>query len=205
MTTMYTIDGTDNNGCHATATAKVIVIGCGDAINFTDTAYSPSRVLLSWTNPEGATADSIQYRIKGSDEWTSIYTEHTSIELNSLLPGTEYEYRVITLCNTTETFVPSATTAFTTKALTSGIYLKVFPNPARESARLEVIMDKPYTIQADIINQAGQKVLQVNPVESLPAGQTIKTINTAYLPAGLYHLSIRINGKLYSKKLVVVK
>jgi hypothetical protein len=202
-TTVYTIDGIDNNGCHGSTTAKIVVIGCGDVNEIAATAYSPSRVLLTWNNPEGTTGDSIQYRITGEDEWVSLYAAESQLELNGLLPGKEYEYRIIGLCNTTETFIPSAVNAFNTPALSSGIYIKLYPNPARESAKLEIIVDKSYTLQLDLFNQAGQKVKSISPAESLVPGQTIKSINTETLASGLYHLSIRINDKVYNKKLIV--
>lgn len=204
-TTVYTIDGVDNNGCRGTTTAKIVVIGCGDATNITATAYSPSRVLLTWNNPEGASGDTIQYRVNGEDEWKSVYSDENEIELNGLIPGKEYEYRIIALCNTTETFISSNINSFNTPALSSGIYIKLFPNPAKESSRVEIIADKTYTLQIDLFNQAGQRIKNISPAESIAAGQTIKSINTETLAPGLYHLLIGVNDKVYNKKMIIQK
>jgi hypothetical protein len=201
-TTIYTIEGTDNNGCSSSATAKVIVIGCGDAFNISATVYSPSRTIIKWNNPQGTNGDSLQYRLQGSPEWTTVFTNNTEYEINGLTPSANYEYRIIPLCNTTNTFVASDIQGFKTTDLNSGIFFRLYPNPVNESARLEVIVDKAYTLQVDAYNNTGQKVIYGN-TESLPSGQVIKTIRTSNLSSGIYQVAIRINDKLYTLGMVV--
>lgn len=200
-TTTYTIEGTDNNGCQGSATAKVIVIGCGDASDISATVYSPSRAVLKWNNPEGTNGDSIQYRVQGSQEWTTAFTNNTEYEINGLTPSSNYEYRIIPLCNTTSIFIPSETKSFKTQELNSGVFIRLYPNPVNESARLEIIVDKPYTLQVNAYNKSGQKVIYGN-AESLPMGQVIKTIRTSNLSSGIYHIVVRINDKLYNVNMV---
>ncbi|MCW3116328.1 MAG: hypothetical protein JWM28_410 [Chitinophagaceae bacterium] len=202
-TTVYTIEGTAGNGCKGTAAARVIVIGCGDVTHISATAYSPSRVVVRWNNPEGTTGDSIQYRVAGSLLWTGVFSDENVYEIDGLTPGAAYEYRIIALCSTSKTFISSATASFTTPALNNGIYLKLFPNPVQQTGKLEIIVDKNYELQADIYNMLGQKVMNVSSAENLPAGQTLKIINGLKLSAGLYHLVVRLNGKLYTVKMIV--
>jgi len=202
-TTEYTIEGTDDNGCKGTASAKIVVIGCGDAINITASVYSPSRTGIKWQNPQGTTGDSIQYRMQGSQEWTTVFTNQTEYEINSLLPNTTYEYRIIPLCNTTSIFIPSETGSFKTPELDNGIYLRLYPNPVSLSGKLEVIVDKPFTYQVEIFNQLGQKMLTVTPAQSLPAGQVLISINTSRLSSGIYHVVAQINGKMYTLNMAV--
>ena len=201
-TTVYTIKGTDNNGCGSSATAKVIVIGCGDAFNISVTVYSPSRTIVKWSNPQGTNGDSIQYRLQGSQEWATVFTNNTEYEINGLTPSANYEYRIIPLCNTTNTFIASDIQSFKTADLNSGIFLHLYPNPANESSKLEVIVDKAYTLQVDTYNKIGQKVIYGN-AETLPAGQVIKTIRTSNLSSGIYHVAVRLNDKLYTLTMVV--
>lgn len=202
-TTAYTVEGTDNNGCKGTAGAKIIVIGCGDAINITASVYSPSRTAIKWQNPQETTGDSVQYRMQGSQEWTSAFTNQAQYEINGLTPNTVYEYRVITLCSTTDTFIPSEIASFKTTALDNGIYLRLYPNPIGASGKLEVITDKPFTFQVDIFNELGQKVMAVTPAESLPAGQVLTTIDASRLSSGIHPVVVRINGKMYTLNMVV--
>ncbi|MEJ0102578.1 MAG: M12 family metallo-peptidase [Bacteroidota bacterium] len=202
-TTTYSLEGTDNNGCKGSATAKVIVIGCGDATGITSTVYSPSRTIIKWNNPDETTGDSIQYRLQGSQEWTSVYTTGTEYELNGLTPDATYEYRIIPLCSTTNIFIASATQNFKTASLLSDVFLKLFPNPVNQSGRLEIIVDKPFTLQVDIYNRLGQNVMRAGPSENLPKGQALKTINTSALSSGMYHAAVRINGKIYTLNMIV--
>ena len=199
--TTYTIEGTDNNGCKGSATAKVIVIGCGDAININSTVYSPSRTIVKWTNPQGTNGDSIQYRQSGSPEWTSVFTNSTEYEINGLTPGADYEFRIIPLCSTTNSFIASDIQNFKTTDLNNGIFLRLYPNPVSQQGKLEIIVDKPYTLQVDIYNKLGQKVV-AGTAENLPAGQAIKSINASKLSSGIYHVAVLINGKMYTLNMV---
>jgi len=199
--TTYTIEGTDNNGCKGSATAKVIVIGCGDAINIISTVYSPSRTIVKWTNPQGTNGDSIQYRQSGSPEWTSVFTNSTEYEINGLTPGADYEFRIIPLCSTTSSFIASDIQNFKTTDLNNGIFLRLYPNPVSQQGKLEIIVDKPYTLQVDIYNKLGQKVV-AGTAENLPAGQAIKSINASKLSSGIYHVAVLINGKMYTLNMV---
>ncbi len=202
--TVYTITGTDANGCRGTTTATVNVVGCGYVTDVKVTHYSPSHVQLQWTNPEGATADTLRYRIKGATEWNLVYVEGSSYKLDGLLPNTEYEYSVIALCATTNTFVASETGTFTTLALdNTGLYIRFYPNPVRSQARLELIGVRPYTMQMSLYDNGGRVVRQ-SQTETLPAGQTIKTIDPGVMANGVYYLQLTIDGKIYPLKMVVL-
>ncbi|OSZ80932.1 hypothetical protein CAP36_06745 [Chitinophagaceae bacterium IBVUCB2] len=203
-TTTYTIEGTDNNGCKGTTNATVTVIGCGDVTGITTTAYSPSRVLVKWTNPQGVTTDTLQYRKTGSTTWTKIFVTGQEYELSGLQPGVSYEYNVIPLCNTTTVFLPSAINTFSTAQLSNNVYIKLFPNPAINSAtRLEVIVDVPFTMQAIVYDNKGKMMMTISPSQNYPAGQVIKQVNPERLANGLYHIAITINGKMHTIKMLV--
>ncbi len=206
-TTSYIITGTDINGCKGTATAVVNVIGCGTVTNIKATAYSPSRVLVEWQNPQGATADTLLYRVKGTTAWSKIYVNGgASYELSGLQPATDYEYAIIPLCTTTTVFLASAAREFRTAALEGGIYIRLFPNPVTSGpSQLEVIADQPYSLQVGLFDNSGRLVLPVSNAESLPAGQSIKTINAGTLPNGVYYLSVVINGKAHPVKMLIVR
>lgn len=170
------------------------------------TPYSPSRVFIEWTNPESVTTDTLRYRVKGTTEWSKVYVEGNSYELNGLLPNTEYEYSIVPLCTTTTVFVPSAVSAFVTSALdNSGVYVRLFPNPVQVQGRLEVIAARAFTLQVNIYDNAGKLVRQLSQAENLPAGQVIKTIDPGIIANGVYYLQVLVDGKTYPVKMVVAR
>lgn len=202
-TTSYIIEGTDANGCKGTANVTVNVIGCGDVIGISATTYSPSRVIVRWTNPVDVTTDTLQYRKVGSNTWTKVFVTGQQYEINGLEPNTDYEYNIIPLCNTTTVYLPSPTNNFRTQALEGGVYVRLFPNPLSTDGKIEVIVDKPYTLQIAVYDGYGRKVKDVSPKENFSTGQTIKQTNVAALASGIYYVIANINGKNYNVKMLV--
>ncbi|HLG40922.1 MAG TPA: fibronectin type III domain-containing protein, partial [Chitinophagaceae bacterium] len=203
-TTNYIIQGTDANGCKGTTNATIVVIGCGDVTNITATSYSPSRVIVRWTNPTGAITDTLQYRKTGSTPWTKVFVTGQEYEINGLTPGTDYEYNITPLCNTTTVFIPSPLKTFKTDGLNGKDYVRLFPNPVTGTSRLEIISESGITLAITIFDNDGKKVMVVSPPQSLTAGQTIKQVNATGLPNGIYHLAVNINGKTQNIKMAVM-
>jgi hypothetical protein len=204
-TTNFIIEGTDNNGCKSTGNALVNVIGCGQVTGITATAYSPSRVIVRWTNPQGATTDTLQYRKIGSSTWTRIFVNGSEYELNGLEPGAEYEYNIIPLCTTTTVFLASETKTFATQPLENGSYVRLYPNPLSSDGKLEVIVDKAFTLQISIADGSGRRVMNVSGKENFPASQVIKQLNVMSLPNGVYYVIVSINGKNQVVKMLVAR
>lgn len=204
-TTLYTIKGWDGNGCENTTTVTVTVIGCGPVTDISHTVYSPSSVLIKWTNPTDVTTDTLQYRKAGTTTWEKIFVTGNSYMLNNLAPNTDYEYNIIPLCTTTNVFIPSATAAFKTKALENGLYLRLKPNPAPAGTKsiLEIITDANFTLDAGVYDNNGKLVITLASSESHSAGQVIKDFYTDRLANGVYHIGISINGKKHVIKMLV--
>jgi hypothetical protein len=202
-TTSYTIQGTDANGCKGAGNALITVIGCGDITNISATAYSPSRVIVRWTNPPGATTDTLQYRKAGTSTWTRVYVTGEEFEINGLVPGTNYEYNIIPLCSTTSVYLASATKNFTTTPLNGKDYVRLYPNPVSGTSRIEVISESAYTLSITVFDNSGKKVMIISASESFGAGQVIKQVNAAGLPNGVYHLVVYVNDKAQHLKMVV--
>jgi len=202
-TTTYTVEGTASNGCRNTATALINVIGCGDVTNFTATAYSPSRVLLKWTNPSGVTTDTLQYRIAGTTTWTRVFVTGEQYELTGLQPGASYEYNLIPICSTSSVYVPSANQNFQTTNLVNGRYIRLFPNPVSSEGRLEIITSSAASLSIVIYDEGGKLVRQVLNKQNMQAGQLIQTINASTLSNGLYLVSVTLDGKSEIIKMVV--
>jgi hypothetical protein len=202
-TTTYTVEGTAGNGCKSTGTATITVIGCGDVTNITSTVYSPSRVLVKWTNPASVTTDTLQYRKVGATVWSRVFVTGSEYELNGLEPNASYEYNVIPLCTTTSVYIPSTTQAFSTPALEKGLYIRLLPNPAVSTTRLEIISSTSYSLTVFVYDNTGKMVLEPVAAENLPAGQVIKQLNVDRLSSGLYHVAVWINKKVHNVNLIV--
>lgn len=202
-TTTYTVEGTASNGCRNTATAVINVIGCGDVTNFSATAYSPSRILLKWTNPSGATTDTLQYRIAGATAWTRIFVTGEQYELTGLEPGASYEYNLIPLCTTSTVYVPSANQNIQTGSLVNGRYVRLFPNPVSNEARLEIITSAATSLSVVIYDDGGKLVQQVLNRQNMQPGQLIQRIDVSKLSNGLYLVSVTMDGKSEIIKMVV--
>ncbi|MEO8405834.1 MAG: T9SS type A sorting domain-containing protein, partial [Chitinophagaceae bacterium] len=201
----YTVEGTAANGCKSLASATITVIGCGDVTNIATTSFSPSRVNITWVNPQDVTTDSLQYRKVGEATWHKIFVTGQAYELNGLEPNTNYEYNVIPLCTTTTVFIPSAVGTFKTQALENGIYVRLFPNPVAGTSRLEIISASNYSLSASIYDNGGKLVRVISSAENLPAGQIIKTIGAEKLANGVYHILIYINGKAQDIKMMIAR
>ncbi len=203
-TTGYTIEGTDINGCKGTANALINVIGCGDVTNITASVYSPSRAIIRWKNPQDVTTDTLQYRKTGSNTWIKLFVTGEEYELNGLEPGATYEFNIIPLCTTTTVFVPSEAKTFITPGLENGIFLRLYPNPVRSDAKLEIIVDKAFSLQLVLYNSYGMKVGNISPRENFSAGQVIKPVNSGSVLNGVYYIVATINGKNYTVPMQVI-
>ena len=206
--TVYHITGTNTNGCRATKTINVAVIGCGEVTNFVMQKFSPSRARLSWTNPEGAAADSIYYRKTSEELWTGAFVNGLLYyEILGLQPNTDYEYRIVPLCNTTTTYISSAIQTFTTDALPGDLYIKLFPNPAPANANtnLEVITGKSAQIGITLYDMKGRLLQVIKTISSSQPGQIFIPVNTLGLSSGTYILNVMINGKSNTQKMIVTQ
>jgi Metallo-peptidase family M12/Secretion system C-terminal sorting domain len=203
-TTNYTLEGLDINSCKGTANSTIIVIGCGDVTHIAATAYSPSRVIVSWTNPPGATTDTLEYRKVGSIVWNKLFVTGEQYELNGLEPNGSYEYNIIPLCTTTTVYLPSLTNTFKTPSLNGQDYIRLYPNPVTTISKLEIISAGSFSLQVSVFDNTGKNVRVISPVENYPAGQVIKQINSGTLPNGIYHIAVSINGKAQNVKMVVI-
>ncbi|MEI6947913.1 M12 family metallo-peptidase [Paraflavisolibacter sp. H34] len=203
-TTVYNVEGVDAKGCRNTASAEVTVVGCGEIKTPAVTLLTPSRVAVQWTNPEGTSGDTLQYRVVGSEAWTSVYVPGAAYELSGLLPGTQYEYRVVPLCTGSTVFLPSAVERFQTSALSAGTYMQLSPNPAYTQTRLEVIYAKAFTLVVRVFNSNGQLVLPVLQ-QTRPGGQALVTLDVSTLTSGVYLVNVLLNGQSQTLRMVVAR
>ena len=86
----------------------------------------------------------------------------------------------------------------------TGFDWKVYPNPTSDIAFVELRLPESSFVTVEVYNNTGirEKLLFSNQV--MP-NQLYKLTLTGNLPSGMHYLVMRVNNKLYTKKLVVIK
>jgi thiol-disulfide isomerase/thioredoxin len=93
-------------------------------------------------------------------------------------------------------------TSVTEKALNEN-FLVLSPNPAISFVNLNINLEQDRTLQVEIYNLLGEKVLETNP-EFYEQGRVIKKINLPFLPKGPYFVRLLDgNTQLQIKKLIL--
>ena len=74
---------------------------CGDPTALQSTSITISSAILSWTAAANAISYSVDYKLNSSNTWINAASANstTSVNLNSLLPGSLYDWRVRTTCS----------------------------------------------------------------------------------------------------------
>ncbi|MFN0203838.1 MAG: T9SS type A sorting domain-containing protein, partial [Bacteroidia bacterium] len=76
--------------------------------------------------------------------------------------------------------------------LAERIELKIYPNPAKESASLSLRLQESSQISAEIVNVMGQTVRDITNEQGI-SGEFTQSFSVAGLPTGLYWVKLRIN------------
>ncbi|WP_207493643.1 T9SS type A sorting domain-containing protein [Aridibaculum aurantiacum] len=80
---------------------------------------------------------------------------------------------------------------------------KFFPNPTKQKFQVEIQVKEDITTSLFITNAAGQIVHYPFLQKPLKKGANLLTIDNP-LPAGIYYVTIELEGKKYTRKLVVI-
>jgi hypothetical protein len=103
-------------------------------------------------------------------------------------------------CETCKTVTISSPTDVT--ALTDNGTIKVFPNPANEYIIIEGTISNVATLQVNILNLFGQKVMDKSFVAD---GVFSDRINIANIPTGIYFIEIRSGQFIRNTKIVKIQ
>lgn len=84
--------------------------------------------------------------------------------------------------------------------------LNIYPNPMHDVAMVEYHLDQPATVEISIFNLLGTKVRSINKMVQ-PAGNFIIQLNNLYaeLGSGIYMLTLNVNGKPSTQRIVVME
>ncbi len=93
---------------------------CAAPTNLNATMITNSSAILSWQGNPGSTRYRIQYKPTSSTTWLLVTTTSTSITINNLTAGTNYQYQAMSECtNNSTTSGYSPASAFTTTNITT--------------------------------------------------------------------------------------
>jgi hypothetical protein len=168
-----------------------------------------SSALITWPQVPGATMYQVGFRrnVPGTG-WTTVNRSPNTPNhlMTGLLPETEYEVTVRSICGTTRVPLPPSL-YFTTLPMTrkghiqaSETQMAIYPNPNKGA--FSVYFSTPLEVVADVslVNAEGRKVYAAK--QRAVAGENVWPVDVD-LSAGLYLLRLDYAGQMRTAKVVV--
>lgn len=215
---IYTISGLEPNTQYQVS----VQADCGDAVSdwtaivpFTTTASSscpaPTNLAvqvdhtdatLTWQQAANTANEwQISYRQASESAWTTVTVTTTSHTLTGLVPNVDYTAYVVAHCTDGSSSEPSNTVTFHTTEVGIGQHLagsvRLYPNPARESVRVEWASDNEVK-RVEVFNVFGQLLYVAE-----PSGCTSVQIGVGDFSAGLYYVRVTTGNAAVTKRVVV--
>lgn len=163
---------------------------------------------VSWTAVPGAPSYNINYRPVGSGTWLNATATVTNVLLTALLPMTNYEFQVQTVCPGPNYSVYSASGNFNTLSnaveetyLSKGITL--YPNPANDQCTIRFQVADPALVKINITDVTGTVVKQLY-YDQLLQGMHECSFSTQWLASGTYHVHVYTNNRLIHRAPITV-
>ena len=153
---------------------------------------TPNKATIHWDNILGADNYQIWYRQTGIGPWIKKTTAVNSKTLKSLMPETDYEYKIRVLCADGSYGDFSEIYSFTTLSLRSENNLisnyTVAPNPAGEKIIINGLL--PAEANMALYDVTGRKINEFN----ISDKNFTTEVNLNNLPAGIYYITIVQNN-----------
>ncbi len=178
------------------------------------TFVTASSFRVNWTPVQGAYRYQVFYKVGGTPTWTqrSVAGTNTFMGIQNLNCGTNYRWKVRTVCQTATGTIRSVwtpvkvTTTLSCEAPnedriadTEMISVDVFPNPASEFIAIEAGAEINGQAEFELYNLTGALVMKQS--INLQSGETVE-INVNEIPEGLYF--IRMNGAVnYTSRILI--
>uniref|UniRef100_UPI0031DE2EF0 T9SS type A sorting domain-containing protein n=1 Tax=Chitinophaga sp. TaxID=1869181 RepID=UPI0031DE2EF0 len=208
----YTLSVTNpNNGCVATTNTPVVQNTTLPAAVILPPATAPDPLSVDLLSAQSVTNANYQWSLASADNsWSIIDGDKTATVLYQ--SGNVNISGIFTLlvtdksngCQNTATY--TLNTASLTLQKTASLEFNAYPNPFTD--QLSVTFKSPINgnVSVEIYGNllGNRESILFN--ENAKAGQTYKVVfRSASLPAGLHYCVIRTNGKVYTKKLILVR
>ena len=183
---------------------------CGNPSGLNTTAITTSSATLNWSAVSGALSYDVDYKAASSGNWINAITATTSLSVNlsSLAPSTDYDWRVRANCSgSSGTYVQSLFTTAAVGGACPGIY-DVEPNGTISQAQeIPLNTDIRGTIASKANNDYYRIDIATGPVTitltTLPANYDLSLLNSAGTPQatsatnGNETISTNLNGGTY--------
>ncbi|MCB0466061.1 MAG: T9SS type A sorting domain-containing protein, partial [Aequorivita sp.] len=176
---------------------------CASPTNISVDEITETTALLTWTAPTTTPSGGYQYIVQLAGTGypgaaTGTPTSQTQAVLNNLIPATDYEVYVKSICSTNGSawegpvlFTTEATIGITEHEVDS---FKFYPNPVKDVLNISC---QGLIKQVTVYNLAGQKVY------SQKLNSNSGEINMAHLTSGLYLVEANVDSEVIRFKVVV--
>ncbi len=147
---------------------------CEVPTNLSATIVNATTATLNWSAAAGAQTYTVERRPVGEMPWSSSVVAVTSLSLTNLLPGTTYEYRVLSNCLESQQSDFSEVASFTTPNAIPGTWTGVF----------DTDYDKPSNWSANLLPGATQDVIIPAAAPNMPVLSTTQSVRNLTIEAG---------------------
>ena len=83
--------------------------------------------------------------------------------------------------------------------------INIYPNPFRGQTTVEVQLIKESDLQIELYSLTGSSVKLVTSNQNMPSGTYQFPVDASHLDGGMYLLTIRINDRIQTQKLSIIK
>ncbi|MBA3648830.1 MAG: aryl-sulfate sulfotransferase [Chitinophagales bacterium] len=161
---------------------------------------------LSWAVPSFASNYEVDYKESAAADWIVLTTFNNSYLLTSLVPETQYDWRVKTICTAmsdSSDYTPVEHFNTLSTGISSPLSEKFsfFPNPTKEVLNLDYILNKNSPVNCFIINMLGEIVF--NKAWHETEGHHLSIITLPYLNKGIYLIGFKTEGQEFYKKVII--
>lgn len=200
----YSLVATNSYGCTNSSAAEAVVVPTTQCILtvpdgvFAD-EITESSALLHWDSLPLADSIIIRYKIESSSNYIYLrlaYAEQVSFPISGLQPGTEYSWRMKTVCGTStgsystkKYFTTSSPTGISESATHRSTDVIVYPNPATSKFHIAITSDAHQKVQLTLFDIAGKIISTENRL--LIFGENNIEQDVSAFAKGIYLLSLK--------------
>ena len=160
-----------------------------------------TKAKLHWNAIDGVDKYKVFFYNTGGALVFKKSTANNSVTVKDLIPGTQYIFKVRSVCVGGDVSVFSTPSIFTTLMRMGELEndINLFPNPATSEVTISGTSGNDVNIS--IINAIGETIISKN-ITSM-TGEINETIELTSMPAGIYFVTIESGEKIKVEKLIV--
>ena len=180
---------------------------CSSPENVDTVVVMAENATISWDAFVNADSYTIRYRQFGLIDWNIRETSDLFLDIDSLLPCTNYQYQIRTTCPITISSF-SGSKIFKTDCIvgTQNIEglsgLSVYPNPVLNEILIELNLKQQMDIAVQLFTTSGKLIDNIQFENTLQGHNQLTINNLNDIPKGLYFVKILFNDQSIVKKIV---